>query len=301
MNTLSNILNFAIVGAPKCGTTSLFASLSERSEISFLGKDSHLLGQDLELSKRDSSRNYQEIINQFQKNQLIGDASVWYLYSKTAAQEIHELNPDCKIIICLRNPKELIPSLHNQHLKGGDESEMDLNQALKADLSNERIPHGVQFKYRPKYLDAVDFELQIKRYTRLFSKVLFVFHEDLRTDYNQTVQGIEEFLGLDKRELISAIQSNKRQQIKHPELLKTLKKKPKLLKSVFRTLVPSKSWRHKIMERAETASMTDSTTNENQLISEENMEVVTALIQKQLPHLKELTGRDCSNWLKVME
>ncbi len=57
MNTLSNILNFAIVGAPKCGTTSLFASLSERSEISFLGKDSHLLGQDLELSNRDSSFN----------------------------------------------------------------------------------------------------------------------------------------------------------------------------------------------------------------------------------------------------
>ncbi|MBT6515197.1 MAG: hypothetical protein HOK65_10530 [Crocinitomicaceae bacterium] len=301
MKTIGNILNFAIVGAPKCGTTSLFASLSERSDISFLGKDSHLLGQDLELLKRDPAVNYKGIIDQFRNNQLIGDASVWYLYSKTAAQEIHELNPDCKIIICLRNPMELIPSLHNQHLKGGDESEIDLNKALNADHRNERIPRGVQFKYRPKYIDTVDFEQQIRRYTELFKQVLFVFHEDMKADFKDTVQRIEAFLGLDQRERINAIQSNKRQHIKHPDLLKTIKKKPILLKGVFRTLVPNKNWRHKIMTRAETAALTDSNINENQLISEENMEVVTALIQKQLPHLKELTGRDCSNWLKVME
>ena len=173
-------MNFAIVGAPKCGTTSLFQSLSERKDISFLGKDSHLLGQDLDLLLRDSSLNYQNIITQFKTGVLIGDVSVWYLYSKSAAQEILELNPKSKIIICLRNPLELIPSLHNQHFKGGDEPEHDLNKALSADFNNEDIAKGVHFGHRPRYIDSVNFPLQIQRYTERFKDILFVFYEDLQ-------------------------------------------------------------------------------------------------------------------------
>jgi hypothetical protein len=35
-----------------------------------------------------------------------GEASVTYLYSKSATREIYELIPDAKIIISLRNPIE---------------------------------------------------------------------------------------------------------------------------------------------------------------------------------------------------
>ena len=158
---------------------------------------------------------------------------MWYLYSETAAQEIHELNPSAKIIICLRNPLELIPSLHNQHVKGGDESEPDLNIALTNDFKLESIAAGVHFKQRPRYADVVNFGQQISRYTERFDNVLFVFHEDLKLNYAKSIQRIEGFLGLEIRKDITEMEQNKRQQVVNPALVNVLKKKPAFIKVFF--------------------------------------------------------------------
>ena len=298
MKTTNNILNFAIVGAPKCGTTSLFHSLNERDEISFLGKDSHLLGKDLDLLLRDHSININQVMDHHPSDSLIGDVSVWYLYSASAAEEIFELNNKAKIIICLRNPLELIPSLHNQHVKGGDESDPALNSALTNDFRSGPVSTGVHFRQRPRYADVINFGEQISRYTRLFDQVLFIFHEDLRSNYKGAVQKIEAFLGLTQRDNIAELNQNKRQKVTNASLVKVLKKKPAFLKSVFRAVVPSKKIRHKLMETAMNKALTediDPTSNE---LTEENRKVICKLIEKQLPLLEELTGRDCSNWLK---
>lgn len=297
MTRLKNILDFAIVGAPKCGTTSLFHSLNERQEVAFLGKDSHLLGKDLDLLLRDHDLNISAVLDQFEVGPLIGDASVWYLYSKLAAREIHSLNPNARIIICLRNPLELIPSLHNQHLKGGDESIADLNLALSRDFEGMTISEGVHFRTRPRYLETVDFVPQIERYKDLFSNVHFVFYEDLKSNYQKTINHLESFLGLVPRDHVEKVETNKRQSIKNPGLVKVLKKKPAFLKSVFRTAVPSKKLRHKLMTKAMDSAMADDVNTTEVTIDPGNREQIIEAIEKQLPLLKELTGRDCSYWL----
>jgi len=294
-------LNFAIVGAPKCGTTSLFHSLNERDEISFLGKDSHLIGKDLDLLLRDHSIDINEAMDQHPNDSLIGDVSVWYLYSTSAAEEIFELNSKAKIIICLRNPLELIPSLHNQHFKGGDESDPALDSALENDFRSGPVSKGVHFRQRPRYADVVNFGEQISRYTRLFDQVLFIFHEDLRSNYKGTVQKIEEFLGLTQRENIAEVSQNKRQNVTNPALIRAITQKPAFLKSVFRIVIPSKKARHKIMEAAKNSALSEDPDPTSIQLTEENRKVICELIEKQLPLLKELTGRDCSNWLKEQD
>ena len=298
MKSSRKTLDFVVVGAPKCGTTSLFHTLNERAEISLLGKDSHLLGKDLELPLRDHTINLNDVIDRHPENSIVGDVSVWYLYSETAAREIHELNPNAKIIICLRNPLELIPSLHNQHVKGGDESEPDLNTALTKDFNLESIAAGVHFKQRPRYADVVNFGQQIARYTERFDNVLFVFHEDLKLNYAKSIQRIEDFLGLEIRKDITEMERNKRQQVVNPALVNVLKKKPAFIKSVFRIVVPSKKIRHNIMESAMKRAISDDESPSPVEFTMENRNFICCLIEKQLPLLRELTGRDCSIWLK---
>ena len=271
-----------VVGAPKCGTTSLFHSLNEREELSFLGKDSHLLGKDLNLPQRDHSIDIEAVLSQFDKETMIGDVSVWYLFSRSAAKEIHQLNPEAKIIICLRNPLEMIPSLHHQHMKGGDESISDLNLALTRDFNDESIDKGVHFHTRPRYLDAVDYSNQISRYQQLFKAVHFVFYSDLKNNFGATINEIELFLGIEPRDKVAIVASNKRQHISKPGLIKVMKKKPAFLKSVFRIAIPSRKLRHKIMEKAANASYSDQSTNKIVSLNPENRAIIVQFIEKQL-------------------
>ena len=44
--------------------------------------------------------------------QFIGEASPLSLVCETAAQEMHELSPDAKIIAMVRDPFEMLRSLH---------------------------------------------------------------------------------------------------------------------------------------------------------------------------------------------
>jgi len=293
-----NTLDFAIVGAPKCGTTSIFESLNERNDLSFLGKDSHILGKDLDLLLRDHSLTIESVLPSFDSERLIGDVSVWYLYSETVAKEIHQLNQEAKIIICLRNPVDLIASLHNQHVKGGDEAIADLNLALQKDFNNDTITEGVHFRTRPRYLDSVDFTGQILRYQQLFEKIHFVFFDDLKADFGKAIREIESFLEVEPRSEVSKVEANERKNISKPGLVKILKKKPAFLKSVFRTAIPSKKLRHKLMEKALDASFSDDLVQSKVVINDENQKVIKQFIEKQLPLLSEQTGRDCSHWLK---
>ena len=96
--------------------------------------------------------------------------------------------------------------------------------------------------------------------------------------------------------MIDKVESNPRQHITKPGLIKILKKKPAFLKSVFRTAIPSKKLRHKIMEKANNAAYS----NEKEIspiLDEENDAIIREFIKNQLPLLKEQTGKDCSYWL----
>ena len=51
----------------------------------------------------------------------VGEKSAGYLYSKRAAAEIKEFQPSASIIIMLRNPVEMVYSLHNLRFNTGVE------------------------------------------------------------------------------------------------------------------------------------------------------------------------------------
>lgn len=139
--------NLFIIGAPKCGTTSLAIWLSEHPEIYFyIGNDKnskvephYWLGNIPHYYKM-SEKQYFAIFDNidFKKYKYAGEASVWYLFFATSViPSIEKHIEEPKYIVCIRNPIEMAYSLWHQYIKSG--IELEINDFLKAfSLSDER-------------------------------------------------------------------------------------------------------------------------------------------------------------------
>src|SRR5579863_2299196 len=123
--------DFVIVGAPKCGTTSLYATLKRHPQI-FLSpaKEPHFFARDYP-NRRDMQdvRDYNRLFVRAKPFQLRGEASVLYLSSQTAIADILQVRPDAKCIVLVRDPVQMYVSWHNECMKSLDEDETDLEKA----------------------------------------------------------------------------------------------------------------------------------------------------------------------------
>lgn len=167
--------NFFIVGAPKCGTTALYAYLRQHPDI-FMpsSKEPHFFAKDLE--KPDYVTEYPSYIKLFakaDKETCIGEASVWYLYSRCAAQEIYQFDKNAQIIIMLRNPVDMIYSYHSQRLFNGTEDQADFAQALALEplrKQGRHLPKNIDDRHGLYYSEIAQYDVQIKRYFDLFPR-----------------------------------------------------------------------------------------------------------------------------------
>jgi len=188
--------NFFIVGAPKCGTTALYNYLKHHPDI-FLPefKEPHFFGKDIlpPYAIRDEKK-YLSLFSNVRNEKRIGEASVWYLYSKKAATEIKEYCPSVDFIIMLRNPVDMMYSLHSQRLYTGRETIEDFEQALEA--SAKREYNGAI----PRYQDVARFTEQVQRYFNVFGrdKVHIIIYDDFKRNTLDEYLKTLDFLGVER-------------------------------------------------------------------------------------------------------
>ena len=105
-------VNTFIVGAPKTGTTSLYYYLNQHTNVCmssikepnfFSAKEVNSLFYKSQIV--DDINEYHKLFSQ-NKKQIIGEASVSYLFFDEVPNRIYKYNPKAKIIILLRNPIE---------------------------------------------------------------------------------------------------------------------------------------------------------------------------------------------------
>ncbi|MEM8556262.1 MAG: sulfotransferase domain-containing protein [Bacteroidota bacterium] len=216
------IPDFLIVGAPKCGTTALFEYLSEHPELHVPFKEPHYFGSDLRPEfYRGGRRNldwYMGKLSGAQPGQLVGEASVWYLYSTKAAEEIYAHNPDARIVIMLREPSSMMYSLYNMFMwvrdlvpngvlyeNGvGAVKPLTFEEALanqderKAEFSAMRdldAERGVRAR-RIFHTEVAKYSEQVQRYLDVFPReqIKIVLLDDIKTDvakvYRETLEHI---------------------------------------------------------------------------------------------------------------
>lgn len=199
--------DFFLVGAPKSGTTSMTEYLRQHPEIYIPpDKEFHYFGSDIRYD--DVLRNVRDpetYFAQFEpagEEQVVGETSTMNLYSERAAREIREYDPDARILAMLRNPVDMLHSLHSHYLYGGNEDIENFEEALAAEddrKRGERIPESARFVPGLFYRDMVKYSEQLERYFDAFGRdqvrviLLEAFVEDPPRHYRETL----EFLGVD--------------------------------------------------------------------------------------------------------
>jgi hypothetical protein len=195
--------NFFIVGAPKCGTTAMNDYLAQHPEI-FIPeiKEVHFFGSDLHFSKgalRDEAAYLALFAGATEPRR--GEASVWYLYSRRAAAEIHAFSPDAKIIVMLRDPPDMLYSQHSQFLYNGNEDLTDFRAALAAEderRAGRRIPKSAHLVEGLFYSETVRYAEQLARYFDRFGRenVHVILYDDFRSDLAGSYRETLRFLGV---------------------------------------------------------------------------------------------------------
>ncbi|MEO0965003.1 MAG: sulfotransferase [Planctomycetota bacterium] len=191
-----------VVGAPKCGTTSLCAQLAAHPQVFFPAvKEPFFFGSDL--SGR-FARPLEEYLRLYDAaaDRRAADGSVFYLRSEKAAREIRAFNPDARVLVLIRRPLEMMHSLHGQMLHNLDEDIADFEQALAAEderRAGRRIPDGCRHPYALAYTEMANYAPQIRRYFEVFGRDRVWVHrfEDLLQEPQEAWSSLTAFLGLE--------------------------------------------------------------------------------------------------------
>jgi hypothetical protein len=219
--------NFFIVGAPKAGTTALYAYLDQHPQVYMsplkepsyfaselrpenfsdelrprVAREMRALEQYLRGDMREkrfgglvsSWEDYLKLYRHVSDQQAIGEATASYLWSPTAARNIAARIPDARIIINLRNPVDRAHSQYLQMLSVGV-IHGSFRELIDASLKCQDQRLGIAWPL----LEYGCYSGQIERYYRAFqrSQIHISYYEDLQRSPRRLMADLFTFLRVD--------------------------------------------------------------------------------------------------------
>ena len=295
--------DFFIVGAPKSGTTAMYEYLRAHPELYLPErKEPRFFGSDLDIRDRPDLDldGYLDFFAAAGAARRIGTAYVWYLFSTRAAREIHDFAPEAGIVAMLRNPVEMIPSLHSEHLFNGNEDIVDLTEALDAEpdrRAGRRIPPHAHLPQGLLYSDVPRYTEQLQRYLDAFGRdrVHVILYDDFARDAAASYRGVLRFLGVDEAfsppafAVINASKRTRSEWFRH-----FLARPPELPRRVISRFVPARI-RRAAYERAKRMNVAASRRPGLPLATRQRL---VREFEPEVERLSRLLDRDLSGWLR---
>ena len=292
--------DFLIVGAPKCGTTAMARYLGEHPQIFMpVSKELHYFGSDLDFRRRrPTTTEYLAAFAGSGDTKRAGEASVGYLYSERAPDEILEFSPGADILIMLRDPIEMIQSQHAQELFMGQEDIEDLESALAAEpdrAQGRRIPLNCTAPYSLRYTWMARYAEHVDRYLAKFGRARthVTLFDDIRSDTAAAYADVVRFLGCDPTFVPPFPIVNERKSARSRAFQHVVRDPPATLRSAARRLLPigARVRFRKALYRLNTRPADASP------ISEALRAQLRAEFAPEVRRLSDLIGRDLSAWL----
>ena len=215
---LRSLPDFLIIGAQKCGTTSLYDFINHHSgAIPAIRKEIFYFSNDYELGTW-WYRTHFPLIPQknFLKKKLghkviTGEACTAYIFYPLAIKRIKEIIPKAKFIAILRNPVDRAYSHYHHEVKRKAEN-LSFEQAISEEnkrIEDEQNVNSVETNLKKShfehhsYLHRGHYAEQLQRWFELFPKeqFLIITLEDLSIFQKKTMNTIFDFLGLPGYEL----------------------------------------------------------------------------------------------------
>jgi len=181
--------NFLGIGAPKAATTWLFRCLSEHPEVFITSvKETEYFSwrhtmQDLQ--------DYEQHFSEAEDIQVkaVGEISTSYLHWEGTPQRVKDVIPDVRLFVSLRNPVDQIYS-HYWHL-------------LRQNFHQQERPRPSSFEealetYPDQLLRPARYAEHLTSWLRYFDRgqIHVLFHDDIKSDPEQTLRGLYTFLGV---------------------------------------------------------------------------------------------------------
>jgi hypothetical protein len=197
--------DFFVVGAPRCGTTSLCAWLAGHPAICFSKpKEPHYFSNLGGGAGGDLQRDYIERCFGHRGPQHLraGEGSVSYLYSPEAIERILAIDPRARFIVLVRDPLDMLLSYHLRLLYLLEEDEADLATAWRLQPERARGEHMPEYCTEPRllqYAEAASLGTWLERLRERAGpeQCLAVVYDDLAADPAKVYERVLRFLDLE--------------------------------------------------------------------------------------------------------
>jgi Sulfotransferase family len=219
--------NFFLAGAPKAGTTSLYHYLEQHPQIymcpikepCYFASEfrpescAQELMPGVERGRRELRKyldgpmcerrfggmvtgweDYVRLFRHVRGETAIGEASAGYLWSETAARNIHAKIPAAKVLLMLRNPADRAYSQYLHQVAVGG-LRFSFRRQIEANLQNRSRKFSLQYPL----LEFGLYHGQVTRFLDVFPRQNMCIHlyDDYRADAAATMANIFRFLGVD--------------------------------------------------------------------------------------------------------
>ena len=244
-----------VVGAPRCGTTTIARMLRDHPAVSFSSvKEPHYFSQ-IDLNDLDSEELRETVRTEYldryfarldPASRAMVEGSVSYLYTPERLLPLLRLWPDAKFIIAVRDPLELLPSLHQRLSYQGDETAPDLETAwrlIEDRRAGRRIPRTCVEPRQLIYDEVASLGKHVGRFFDIVGRERchVVVFDDLKADQEKTYAGLLDFLGLPDAPLLKARKQRARHGYRFGWLQRLLKRPP-----VARTVLAGEKFRKRV-------------------------------------------------------
>lgn len=286
--------DFLIVGAAKSGTSSLSHYLDQHLKTEIVSNRLEHFGKYTNaMMPKLSQDEYLDLFSAIPNEEIAGEKSVSYLYSKQAARGIKQMNPDMKILILLRNPIDRAYSDYWHRRRNSTES---LSFADALDAEEKRIKQGAPFEQH--YAHYGLYADYIETYFSLFGREqcrVFLF-ENFIADPQKVCDECFSFLDVaPPQENIDWSAQNKGRMPNDniiARVLFRLSRKRRVVKMV-RSLIPTKiktaitSWMNNPSGQQDYPEMDSSTRNRLRNFYRRDIQKLESLLDKDLNHWLE--------------
>lgn len=246
--------NLFIIGAAKAGTTTLYDTLIQYSDVYFPAIKEPAFFCDDEYYNKGVDWYSNTFYANTEKYAVRGDATSRYLFwGEKVVPRLQVLYGSelPRIIVIFRDPVSLVYSFYWQKVREGDE---DLSFRAALDAEEERYSRMQPFLRQRGillhlYSRIAAYASQLEPYLQIFprEKILFLFTEDFQ-DFSAMVEKLEQFLSLEHKTWNQPVRSN-RSSLPRNQTLQQWVRQPSKIKETFKTIIPY-SMRYRIKKMA---------------------------------------------------
>lgn len=200
--------DFIIIGAQRCGTTSLHSYLTAHPLVGApCEKELHFFDYGFERGLAWYRSNFPwRLRRALGQTFITGEASPYYMFHPLAARRIRQAVPDARLIVLLRNPVDRAYSHYHHTVRIGRET-LSFEDAIEAeperlDGEREKILRGQGYYSHAhqsfSYVSRGIYVDQLREWMSVFPREQFLIlrSEDFYADPGATVGRVLEFLGL---------------------------------------------------------------------------------------------------------